>query len=99
VEAVPTHHQRLLEGPAEPNLEGWFDMDRFMKLARSVAGKSSIVRDERGLTTVEYVIILVLLAVTAISVWNTFGDSVKKQVGTSTTAIDELGTEKPTTSK
>jgi hypothetical protein len=35
----------------------------------------------------------------AIGVWNSFGASIKAQVGTSTTAIDELGKETPPTSK
>jgi Flp pilus assembly pilin Flp len=81
---------RLLEGPAEPNLEGWFDMDRFMKLARRVAGKNSIVRDERGLTTVEYVIILVLIATMAIIAWGKFGTAVQKKVADSETQINDL---------
>jgi Flp pilus assembly pilin Flp len=74
-------------------------MERFMKLARRVAGKNSIVRDERGLTTVEYVIILVLIATMAIVTWGKFGGSIKAQVETSTTAIDELGSETPPTTK
>lgn len=65
-------------------------MDRFMKLARRAMGKDSILGDERGLTTVEYVIILVLLAVMAITVWRNFGSSIQAQVGNSQTAIDDL---------
>lgn len=66
-------------------------MERFKKLCRRAAGDSSLLRDERGLTTVEYVIILVLLAVVAITVWNSFGEAIRGKVGTSTTAIEELG--------
>jgi Flp pilus assembly pilin Flp len=65
-------------------------MDRFMKLARRAMGKDSILGDERGLTTVEYVIILVLIAVMAISVWQKFGASITTQVGKSQSAIDSL---------
>lgn len=59
-------------------------------------GKHSVVGDERGLTTVEYVIILVLLAVMAIVTWRTFGSAIKGQVGTSTEAINKLGEESST---
>jgi len=70
-------------------------MERFMKLARRAMGKGSIVGDERGLTTVEYVIILVLIAVMAITVWQKFGTSIQGQVTKSTTAVDELSTPAP----
>lgn len=36
----------------------------------------SIVRDQAGLSTVEYVIILVLVAAIAIGTWKTFGKTV-----------------------
>jgi Flp pilus assembly pilin Flp len=65
-------------------------MERLKKLCRRGAGNSNLLRDERGLTTVEYVIILVLLAVVAISVWDKFGDAVQGKVKDSTTKIDEL---------
>lgn len=65
-------------------------MDRFMKLARRAMGKDSVLGDDRGLTTVEYVVILVLLAVMAIGTWRTFGDSIKGQVGNSTNAVNTL---------
>ena len=61
-----------------------------MKLARRVAGKTSIVRDERGLTTVEYVIILVLIATLAIFAWGKFGKAVTAKVDSSTTQIEDL---------
>jgi Flp pilus assembly pilin Flp len=51
---------------------------------------NELIRDERGLSTVEYVIILVLIAVMAIGVWQTFGASIMAQVSGSTTAIDGL---------
>lgn len=72
-------------------------MDRFMKLARRAMNKDGVLSDERGLTTVEYVIILVLIAVLAIGVWRTFGGSVKAQVTNSTTEINSLGTGESTT--
>lgn len=42
---------------------------------------SQLVRDERGLSTIEYVIILVLVAAIAIGTWSAFGHSVKCALG------------------
>jgi Flp pilus assembly pilin Flp len=47
-------------------------------------------RDERGLSTVEYIIILVLIAVIGIVAWRAFGTAVKSKVENSTTQINEL---------
>lgn len=65
-------------------------MERFMKLARRAMGKHSVLGDERGLTTVEYVIILVIIAVMAVSVWKKFGQAVQAQVVDSKTAVEDL---------
>ena len=39
--------------------------------------RTSFMSDERGLSTVEYVIILVLIAAAAIGLWKTFGETVQ----------------------
>jgi Flp pilus assembly pilin Flp len=44
-------------------------------------GGSQLVVDERGLSTIEYVIILVLVAAIAIGTWSAFGQSVKCALG------------------
>ena len=44
-------------------------------------GGSQLIRDERGLSTIEYVIILVLVAAVAIGTWSMFGHSVKCALG------------------
>ena len=41
----------------------------------------SLLRDQRGLTTVEYIIILCLIAVVGFAVWKKFGETVKTRVG------------------
>ena len=41
------------------------------KISNKSTNKLSLRRDERGLSTVEYVILLVLMAVAGIGVWNT----------------------------
>jgi len=48
------------------------------------------LRDEDGLSTVEYIIILVLIAVIAIASWKQFGESVDFHVRKSTTAVGEM---------
>jgi Flp pilus assembly pilin Flp len=40
----------------------------------------SLVKDTRGLSTVEYVILIVLIAAVAIGVWGEFGSLVKDQL-------------------
>jgi len=50
----------------------------------------SLLRDEEGLSTVEYIIILVLIAVLGIAVWTSFGDTVRQKVQGSTEAVDTL---------
>jgi Flp pilus assembly pilin Flp len=42
--------------------------------------QTSIVRDEDGLSTVEYVIILFLIAIIGIAAWKKFGNSVSSKV-------------------
>ena len=66
-------------------------MTRIVQSVRRFQGHSlTLLRDTRGLSTVEYVIILVLVAVLAIGTWRTFGSSVKKKITDSTTAVDGL---------
>ena len=40
----------------------------------------SLLKDTRGLSTVEYVILIVLIAAVAIGVWGEFGSLVKDQL-------------------
>ncbi len=46
-----------------------------------------IWKDEEGLTTVEYALLMALLVVAAISVWTTFGGKVKESVSSSSNAF------------
>ncbi len=54
--------------------------------------RRSLLRDNKGLTTVEYIIILCLIAVVGFGVWKKFGEKVKEKVGGSTEQVDELPT-------
>jgi len=48
-------------------------------------------RDVGGLSTVEYVIILILIAVISISAWRTFGNNVVTKVTSGSNQIQGLG--------
>ena len=51
----------------------------------------NLLADEQGLTTVEYVIILFLIAVSGIVIWREFGCTVHDSVGLAAFEIQELG--------
>lgn len=62
-------------------------------LRKSFARSTSISNfknDDRGLSTVEYVIILVLIAAAAIGTWQTFGGKVKQKIVDSNTEMDKV---------
>lgn len=46
-------------------------------------------RDERGLSTVEYVIILALVAVSAIGLWKTFGENIHAKIRGSSSELSK----------
>ena len=66
-------------------------MNTLINKVRSAMTKTAFARDERGLSTVEYVIILVLISVLGIVSWNKFGGAVKEKVESSTDNIQKLG--------
>ena len=68
-------------------------MHTFMNKLRSDLGKGSLLRDDRGLSTVEYVIILVLIAAAAIVTWQTFGGKVKSKIDAANTELDKVQVE------
>ncbi len=53
---------------------------RRLGAVRAQALALHMMRDERGLSTVEYVILLALIAVVAIGVWSEFGGNVHDAV-------------------
>lgn len=53
----------------------------------------TFVKDERGLTTIEYVIILVLIAVGAIAIWKAFGGEVNARIDSSRVSIETMTAE------
>jgi len=52
-------------------------------------------RDQRGLTTVEYAIILCVIVAVSVGTWDTFGGAIAKKLETDTELItDELNDKK-----
>lgn len=58
-------------------------LNRFRRMAR----QTTLVKDERGLSTVEYVIILVLIAAAAVGTWTKFGGTIVQKINDSNAAI------------
>ena len=52
-----------------------------------------LLSDERGLSTVEYIIILCLIAVVGFAIWKKFGETVKGKVQGADGLVDTLPTE------
>lgn len=59
-------------------------MNRFRRMAR----QTSLVHDERGLSTVEYVIILVLIAAAAVGTWSKFGGTIMAKINSANGEIE-----------
>ena len=47
-------------------------------------------KDQAGLSTVEYIIILILIAVVAIALWQSFGEAVTQRIEEGTEAINGM---------
>jgi Flp pilus assembly pilin Flp len=65
-------------------------MKQLMNRVRSLVSGRALFRDERGLSTVEYVIILVLIAVLGIGVWRTFGEKLRAKIDYSTGEVEHI---------
>ncbi len=50
--------------------------------------KRSLIRNQQGLTTVEYIILLGLVAVFGIGAWTTFGKTLSEEVKAADTRMD-----------
>ena len=57
---------------------------------RKDGGKNRLMKDRRGLSTVEYVIILALIAIASIGAWTEFGDSVMRKTRAEAGQVDKL---------
>jgi Flp pilus assembly pilin Flp len=65
-------------------------MTNFMNQVRRAAGRPTLVKDDRGLSTVEYVIILVLIAAAAVGTWKGLGKTIKSKISDSNTEINTV---------
>ena len=61
-------------------------------MLKKMREKTSLVRDERGLTTVEYIIVLGLIAVFGIAIWRQFGETLVDEVTEADTSMDAVVT-------
>jgi len=46
-------------------------------------------RDQQGLSTVEYTVLLVLIVAVSVGIWNKFGDALSDKLDDATTHVDE----------
>lgn len=65
-------------------------MTKLMNRFRRIARQTSLVKDERGLSTVEYVIILVLIASAAVATWSALGTTIKTKLTGANTEISTI---------
>jgi len=64
-------------------------MKKMLTSVRSRLSSSTIVQDERGLSTVEYVILLVLIAAACVALWVKLGGTIQRKIGEANDKIDE----------
>lgn len=65
-------------------------MKKFISKFSSSNTKSALLKDERGLSTVEYVILLVLIAAACIGLWVTFGESLRTKIGAANDEMEQV---------
>ncbi len=53
------------------------------------ANRPSLLRDERGLSTVEYVVLLVLICAACVALWAAFGDSLTSRLNGATQEFND----------
>ncbi len=49
-----------------------------------------LIRDERGQGMLEYILIVALVVVGAITLWTTFGDEVQRMISESNTELEKV---------
>lgn len=66
---------------------------QILRTALSSTFAKRLLRDERGLSTVEYVILLALIAVAGITAWDRFGGTIMDKVDQADQTFQTLGEE------
>ena len=64
-------------------------MASFSKIRSHILSLKTLAHDTHGLSTVEYVIVLVLIAAVAMGTWQQFGGMVKGKLDNASGAFDE----------
>ncbi len=59
-------------------------------MTQETQSKLSLIRDQRGLTTVEYIILLGLVAVFGITAWTQFGGTLSDEVDAGETRMNQI---------
>jgi len=67
-------------------------MDTSLRSATRYTSIRKLHSDDRGLSTVEYVIILVLIAAAAVAAWTTLGSTITGKIKDSNSAIAPIHT-------
>jgi Flp pilus assembly pilin Flp len=65
-------------------------MPHKLRIASPKSARRTVMDDARGLSTVEYVIILVLIAASAIGTWVTFGEKLVEKLESANTEFDQV---------
>ncbi len=66
-------------------------MNHIRRITSRLAGHSrSLAKDSRGMTTVEYCVILGVVVVFGITVWSSFGEQVNERITANTGAIQGM---------
>lgn len=65
-------------------------MKKFISKFSSSNTQSALLRDDRGLSTVEYVILLVLIAAACIGLWVTFGEELGKKIEAANKEMEQV---------
>ncbi len=65
-------------------------MEKQNRVQSDAGTKKSLLRDTRGLTTVEYIIILCLIAIVGFVAWKKFGTAVAARTDEAATTVEGM---------
>lgn len=60
-------------------------------ITKNTKSSKSLFRDERGLSTIEYVILMAIVVIGAVKVWNEIGSHFKGQLGSAKESVLMIG--------
>lgn len=60
-------------------------------ITKNTKSSKSLLRDERGLSTIEYVILMAIVVIGAVGVWNEIGAKFKGTLGESRDDVNKIG--------